>query len=185
VTFEGLVGGSRCTAVSNPLTTTEGFTFNAPIGSYGLSICNAGFLHNGSSYALYVDSVPSNLTIVEETGATFTLNGFDAGSRIDLNSFLTTGMTVTGTKSDLSTVQQPISFSGLSFGSFTLTGFTDLISANLVANATNSLSAFLIDNVDINVSAVPLPAGLPLMAGGVGLLSLFGRLRKRSAYGFS
>lgn len=33
----------------------------------------------------------------------------------------------------------------------------------------------------INVSSVPVPAALPLMAGGLGLLGLVGRRRKRSA----
>lgn len=45
--------------------------------------------------------------------------------------------------------------------------------------------SWAIDNLTIstnaNISAVPLPAGLPLMAGGLGLLALAGRRRQRKS----
>src|SRR4029078_7630405 len=66
-------------------------------------------------------------------------------------------------------------------GGLVFVGFENpggLIGRALVTDVKNNLSVVTID--DLEVQPVPLPAALPLFAGGLGLMGWFGRRKKRA-----
>jgi hypothetical protein len=65
------------------------------------------------------------------------------------------------------------------FQTFLVAGFTNLLSVNFYSLSPSANPEFALDN--INVSAVPLPAALPLFATAVGGLALAGWARRRKA----
>jgi hypothetical protein len=169
IDFESVPSGS-CAFLGSSVS-TQGFTFEDTSGG-GLFSCNAGVIHTGSSSALIAANVTSSLTFFDDTLASFSLAGFEAGTRT--NSVSSEGVIVTGTKTDLTTVDQTFIFNGSSFDQFSLSSvFIDLVSVNILAFGGSSNPQFLIDNIEVNVSAVPIPAGgLLLLTGFAGLAGL-------------
>ncbi len=66
-----------------------------------------------------------------------------------------------------------------SFETLIFTGFNDVVSVSWLQEGNTSNTWHQFDNVTVN--AVPLPAALPLFAGGLSLLGVFGWRRKRIA----
>jgi len=146
--------------------------FNSPADPHYCAGCNGSFLLNFQS------------TSVGNASGVFGV-GFDfanVGSNVPYYAFVTFG---NGSTLD---VALPITLNFPDNGYFGITSDLRIasIAFGLSGGGTTQLGSFAIDNLTIGaaspVDAIPLPAGLPLFASGLGALGLLGwRSRRKNA----
>lgn len=146
----------------------------APEGSYSLDLS-----YQGAPYGGVEQSIAT--TPGDQYQLSFDLGGFDTGHTYSVN---------VGTGGVGPTTISYTPASAYPYGNdwapetldFTATGLTTLIA--IVGDASPVLGSYIgLDNVSVapvGGAATPLPTTLSLLAGGLGLLGLFGRCTKRS-----
>jgi hypothetical protein len=121
-----------------------------------------------------LDSGTRLLTVTRSGGGTFSLVGFDYRC---LTSFVDCVFSVTG---GLAPFSASASAGDNSLITVRPTGFTDLDSLFFTLDT----GVALIDNIVLRYedpAVIPLPAGLPLLAAGLGALGLMARRRRKAA----
>jgi hypothetical protein len=114
------------------------------------------------------------LTLTRRGGGTFSLLSFDHAC------FLFAGSCGFSVDSDLDSVSTSVSSEVGSFATVSPTGFTDVTS--LFFRWDSAIP--LVDNIVLGYedpAVIPLPAGLPLLAAGLGALGLAARRRRKAA----
>ena len=189
ITFEGQVSPGGLLTPATPYT-EGGFILTdsnapGPDGIFGPAI--VGVNTNGTSVFGWDANFPPTDPIIDLKAvgeATFSLSSLDAALLDDLSGsqlIMVVGSFVGG-----GTVTQLLSLTS-TWTTFYLIGFTNLAHVDFSAvylgdNANNTVPDPAIDNINLNVSAVPVPAvgaGVPAIVAAVALL--FGYRRRRRA----
>jgi hypothetical protein len=180
--FEGGVysdnfGGATNTNTKVPIGWTPNLGFDEIPAYNGVE----EFFGVGGSYALkfgnysYQDASTLSQTFTDVSGQNYTVD-FYAYSGIAGNEgnpvFLSVNVGVHGITqgNGASTTYQLYTFS-----------FTGNGTDTLVISGYNNPSYWYLDNFTVEATATPLPAALPLFAGGLGVIGLLARRRKRKA----
>jgi len=120
------------------------------------------------------------LTLTNDMGNPFSVQSIDLS---ELNGDNSADVNFTGQVSGGGTVMQTFTLDGVAFGAETF--IFNAIFTNLTSLSWVQISPFhQFDNIVLNeggVSPVPLPAALPLMAAGLGLMGFVGRRKKQAA----
>jgi hypothetical protein len=161
-------------------------TTQANATTYDISITDNGYTETGE---ITTNGTLGTLTKSDITSWSFTLVGPGSATHgpTDISSsagvIFSTGTSLTATANGLF-FNFGSGGAGWTFQNSGDTAFIELSSNGFTevdyiwgSNLTQSLSG----NVDIGVAATPLPAALPLFAGGLGALGLLGWRRKRAA----
>ncbi len=199
--FEEFAGGgfaTRGTSIS-----TQGYLLSATVGDFnsypvgtvpGVPESGSTSILNGRSPARPAGSGGASFTLTRDGGLAFSLSSLAASEGRNAGAFErfgSDGITVAGILLSGGVVSQTLTFDGIAgdngatdFQIFALTGF-DAISSVSFTGFGRLLDgySFGIDDIvvaDAVVSPVPLPAGLPLLLAGLGVMALAGR-RKRAA----
>lgn len=210
ITFDDVEGGtsSGYTTLSDPFyvenywVTSNGVSLGAGIG-LGLDGPDGSnldrFSNNGTKSLSFAGF--SNFAFTDNESLTFepAFTGYFHFNSIEIaevfkdgdfaDSYNATELTFTGVKRNGQRVSEVFNLDGVSdgpggnndFETFVPTeNFEDLVSLTIAPDRRNTRNYgyFLLDNMD--VTNVPVPAALPLMAVGLGGLGLVGRSRRRS-----
>jgi len=165
------------TAVLNPYS-SDGYTLQGHYSSYGLNeytkrsfFANlnrgAGDFNDGEDY-LAINSASGVVVLTNDTGVLFDVISIDLGSGYHSE---TVDVTLEGFDASGGSIISQTFSSLVQLTSFSLIGFTGL--DNLIMTGTNRYS---FDNINVAVSAVPLPAAVWLF--GPALLGFMGFRRK-------
>lgn len=134
--------------------------------------------------------VNSSLTVTSVSGALFNLNSFRAAEGRNAGQFFaafaSTSIDILGRRSDGSTVSLSFVFDGIAkddpatdFETVTFSGFTNLTSFSVTGQGgIRGGYSFLLDDVNVTLAPVPLPAGLPLIVTAVAAMGAV-RLRRK------
>jgi PEP-CTERM motif len=167
--------------------TSGGFFFDNPAGNGYQLANNSAAIDNGSSY-LVTQGTPSQTTFSQIGGAPFALTSIDyAEWQVDIGGFPPSAhtITVTGNKVGGTSVSATLSLDGIfngpgpDFQTFAFgSQWTNLSSVVLLGTGATfgNLNYFAIDNVVVDIAAVPEPGTLSLL--GLGSAYLFGRRRR-------
>lgn len=153
--------------------TEDGYQLNN-LGSNPFATFVIGESRYKGSTALFNNTVGGTTLLTKIDAGTFTLNSIDLASLNNQGSF---DINFVGIKSDSSTVSQK--FTGNDdLLTYTFIGFTDLTQVEWIQDS----PFHQFDNINLtsgggNLSAVPVPAALPLMASALGI---FGLARSRN-----
>lgn len=162
--FDHVVAGtSAITSIDE-----DGYTLT----SAGFNIVSPGNFNSNGTTSIYTQN-NSAVTLVKNGGGLFDLLSIDFGEVFNASTPI---VSVIGTKQDSSVVISGTSVSGPNYWTTQLTFnnlFSDLISVTIARNAAGPF-LFQFDNIvlfsedtQIGVSAVPVPAALPMMASGL------------------
>jgi hypothetical protein len=120
--------------------------------------------------------------LTENTGASFSLSGFNAAQIAQTSGSLSYQITVTGALSSGGTVTSQFvpwgapQFSSVNWRSFVLPDtFVDLTSVTFAQTGTGNFTVY--ENISVEVSSIPVPAAAWLF--GSGLLGLIGVARRK------
>jgi hypothetical protein len=177
INFSDLGSGSCAYLGSSAV--SGGMNFSDVSGG-GLFLCDGNVIHNGSTPAIIAANTTSILDLNEADNSLFSVESFDAGSRLYSTA---TGVDLVGTTLDGS-VFQHLTFSGENFSSFTLDpAFTGLTRLRITATGSGR-PEFLVNNIVVNeggAGAVPEPASWALML--VGFMGAGSMVRSRRVRG--
>jgi len=186
VDFEdlGVAIGTQVQTGNGVTTTTGGFDVDT--GNTHIHLHNQdGFGDNGTTNA----GLHGLINLAPTAGGAFSLLSFDFDyfiadlGTITLNALTTGGVNI----SQIFTTDGIPSVLGgaSSYETFAALGFSSIVGATILSGAPNisSTNGFFVDNfvVGAAVAAIPIPAALPLLGSGLGLLGLLGWRRKRKA----
>ena len=173
------VSSGNCSGNGN-LVQSRGFNFTGNPNDGALFVCNANVIQNNTTPALINANLRSILTMVEATGAVFSLESFFAGGRtadFDPASEVTgysvaTGIDIVGTLFGGGTVFASVvldSIASYDFSQFSLPStFANLVAVTFTAEGRGDTPEFLIDDIVVNTDrVVPEPGTLALIAGGL------------------
>ncbi|MBG6178725.1 hypothetical protein IWQ55_006592 [Labrenzia sp. EL_208] len=170
--FEGILGNTTncCNTYNGNGPSKDGFNLVLSHG-HVIKYNYGGYQnHNGTDWLMHDSG--GNMTLTSDHGP-FSLD------KLDHASYLAGSLAqavVTGYLNGGGTVTKTLSTSGV-FSTIVF-GWTNLLSVTF--DAQTSRNAY--DNIVVNkATVVPLPAALPLLAGGLGLLGFMGWRRKRAA----
>ena len=179
--------------------TTQGFSVTATSGDMlAYSAGSVSTVPESGSTSIGMSNNPnaptpvnSSLTFVTEDGSTFDLLSFRASEGRNQGRFFadfaSTAIDIMGTRADGSTVSLNFVFDGIAsdspatdFETVLFSGFTGLTSFSVTGQGgTRGGYAFQLDDVQLQPSAIPLPAGAPLVLSSFALLGAL-RLRRKS-----
>lgn len=172
IDFESLPSGN-CAFVGTSVS-TQGFIFLKGPTTYGFWACDASsdvsLVGNNPTRALINANDISNPTMQSESGITFSLLSFDAGSRKDPYYYRSESLLVTGIKEDGNIVTERLQFNGTAFDTFILPlTFTNLTLVSWLAetSANQRDIAFLLDNIVLESASVPEQKVIALLATGL------------------
>ncbi len=156
----------NCAFVGTTMT-SQGVQFTKNGSTTGFFACNnAGLIASNPTTKAMIDAnARSSFDMVLQGGGSFDLLSLEAGARTD-GSGAATGIHLVGTVTGGGTVTTDLLFTGTSWGSFQLTGFSNLTAVSWRANGTTTSSQFVFDNVVLNnapSAQVPEPTSLALV----------------------
>lgn len=158
-----VAGTSTITSINE-----DGYTLT----STGFNIVSPGAFNSNGTTSIYTQN-NSTVTLVKDGGGLFNLLSIDFGEVFNASTPLAT---VIGHKQDSSVVVSGTAVSGPNYWTTQLTFnnlFNDLLSVTIARNAAGPF-LFQFDNIVLfsednngGISAVPVPAALPMMASGL------------------
>lgn len=173
------VNSGGCSFNGN-LVQSRGFNFTGNPQDGNLFVCNANVIQNNTTPALINANSRSILTMVEATGAVFSLESFFAGGRTaDFNPAgevtgysVATSIDIVGTLFGGGSVLASVvldSIASYDFSQFSLPStFANLVAVTFTAQGRGDTPEFLIDDIVVNTDrVVPEPGTLALIAGGL------------------
>lgn len=198
-----LVSGAHASTVTfesvspldgSPIINAEGFTWDFssgggfPFAANGWFIGdpNEGFYPDGTVNGTNIlmasgdENLPAGAHVIMSVtgGGVFDLTQLDAASS---NLQMTNSLYIIGSLFGGGTVTTTLDLIG-SFQTYVLSGFANLLSVKFhsLGSGPYNEAGFALDNLDTTISAVPLPASLPLLLAGIAGLGVLAR-RKRTA----
>jgi PEP-CTERM motif len=168
-------------AVASTTATFQGFDFASTDGFNHVASghFSAAVSHNGTSF-LVVSPNSTGALQMSNNGQLFSLTSFDADTFVHIQGITT--IVVTGTLNLGGTVTQTFLTDSIGdgpgplvdFQTFSLVGFTDLVSVEFSGN-----KAFTVDNINVTGSTAPIPEPATIMLFGGGLMSMGAIARRR------
>lgn len=157
--------------------TEDGYQLTDPTGFTGIFSPGAAAHTNGSDVLGF--SVGSGFTLSAIAGRAFDLLSFQSGN-LDPATSSPGQVELTGAFAGGGTITETFEHGEINeFQTFNTDGFTDLLSVTFFT--TGSSTGAAIDNINVGpVSAVPVPAALPLLLSALGGLAL---VRRRASRG--
>jgi hypothetical protein len=154
----------NCNFVGTTMT-SQGVQFTKNGSTTGFYACNnAGLIASNPTTKAMVDAnARSSFDMVLQAGGSFDLLSLEAGARTGTGA---TGIHHVGTLTGGGSVTTDLLFAGTSWGTFQLTGFSNLSAVSWRATGTDAQSQFLFDNVVLNNTPsanVPEPTSLALI----------------------
>ncbi|RLJ41623.1 hypothetical protein BCF46_2585 [Litoreibacter meonggei] len=179
--FDALGSSGTGFNMTGPTFSESGYTLTGYDAGSNLST-DPGFFYtpqNDNIYRPYgqatlgVNYSGTTVVLTNDASSLFSISSIDVGENTSFSGSLTA--TFIGVFADTSTISQSIDLDGV-FGLETLSfaGFDDLTGFGW----TMASPYFMVDNLEVStgsIPAVPLPAGLPLLAGALCLLGLRAR----------
>jgi hypothetical protein len=177
-------------AVFNPYTsqgfqltsTSGGFVFNSPDTGNGSfqAIGNNPFYAGANGLAAFA---PATITLTQTNGDPFSLLSIDLARSFAFDP--APSVSLTGTFVGAGTVHQMLAVTTssppLTFQTFDLTAFTNVISVSWEQDVVASEGVHQFGNVHLSTEAVPEPASLALLAVGIALALAYTRARRSVA----
>jgi hypothetical protein len=165
----------NCSYVGTSLV-SQGVKFTKTGSTTGFFACNnPGLIANNTTTKAMIDAnARSQFDMVLQNGGAFDLLSLQAGARFDDPA---SGIRLTGTKSGGGSITTDLLFVGNNWGTFALSGFTNLTSVSWLA--LGNRQQFLFDNVVLNNTPARLPEPASLALVGVGILGAAASLRGR------
>lgn len=178
IDFEG-TGVASGSEISGVLPYTEsGFELvNGTTGSGNLisGSANLAYTLNGSDFFGWIEG--ANVILQSSSATPFSILSFDGAPLFDVD--LLVEFQVSGTFSGGGTISDTFNIADGIWTTFLFdASWVNLDSVSFTAGGNAAFDNIVLDTT---VTPVPLPAALPLFAGGLGLLGLFGWRRKRMA----
>jgi hypothetical protein len=153
--------GTTTGRVSSPYV-EDGFE----VRGLGLSLSGVG----NPAASIFLDSVTRFMELSRVGGGTFSLIRFDYFCDEDCG-FSVGGTPITGRSLSATSI----------FATASPTGFTDITSVVFTRTTSNNRIDNIVLSYDDGVTAIPLPAGLPLLLGGLAGLGLIARPKSKAA----